>query len=245
MKAPKTSKKPKIEIWSREKTLSQLYKGLDQLGWTLEQFEEMDHSERTKTLLGLHVENMLALLEWGARGDETNSRIDRNNRRDDLRCSYCPPNKDENRKTHKRHGVKKPRSKKPEAQMSMDEMPCGCLGHLDNDELCRYPQVAYYRDRYLMLMESASKLAEDRMFQIMDLEKRIRELEEERLKAQLFDQDVRLGQLRDEEERAEKAEAVLRLIDTRHNTCVVCRWNMHSNGGHAPDCGLGKVVGRR
>jgi hypothetical protein len=41
----------------------------------------------------------------------TNSTIDDRERRKDLRCSLCPPNKYENKKNYKKHGVKKPKKK--------------------------------------------------------------------------------------------------------------------------------------
>lgn len=42
---------------------------------------------------------------------ETNSTVDNRQRRGKLRCSLCPPNKYENQKCHKKHGVKKPKYK--------------------------------------------------------------------------------------------------------------------------------------
>jgi hypothetical protein len=40
-----------------------------------------------------------------------NPTVDDRERRLDLKCSHCPPNKYENKKTHKKHGVKKKRKK--------------------------------------------------------------------------------------------------------------------------------------
>lgn len=42
---------------------------------------------------------------------ETNSTVDNRLRRGLLRCSLCPPNKHENKKCYKKHGVKKPKYK--------------------------------------------------------------------------------------------------------------------------------------
>lgn len=41
----------------------------------------------------------------------TNSTVDDRERREDLSCSFCPPNRGENRKNYKKHGVKKPKKK--------------------------------------------------------------------------------------------------------------------------------------
>lgn len=40
---------------------------------------------------------------------DANSAVDKKLRREDLRCSFCPPNRAENRKRQPKHGVKKPR----------------------------------------------------------------------------------------------------------------------------------------
>lgn len=42
---------------------------------------------------------------------ETNSTVDRKERRLDLSCSFCPPNKGENAKRKAKHGNKKPKYK--------------------------------------------------------------------------------------------------------------------------------------
>jgi hypothetical protein len=41
----------------------------------------------------------------------TNSTVDDRLRRFDLNCSFCPPNKGENRKKHSKRGAKKPKYK--------------------------------------------------------------------------------------------------------------------------------------
>jgi hypothetical protein len=41
----------------------------------------------------------------------TNSTVDDRERRFDLRCSFCPPNKYENVKNYKKHGKTKPKYK--------------------------------------------------------------------------------------------------------------------------------------
>lgn len=43
---------------------------------------------------------------------EPTSRQDKAERRLDLACSFCPPNKGENRKRRAKHGAKKPRGKR-------------------------------------------------------------------------------------------------------------------------------------
>ncbi len=42
---------------------------------------------------------------------ETNSTVDDRERRKQLRCSFCRPNKGENKKTYRPHGVQKPKYK--------------------------------------------------------------------------------------------------------------------------------------
>lgn len=43
---------------------------------------------------------------------ENNSTVDNRIRRKKLKCSLCPPNKNENKKNYKKHGVKKAKYKK-------------------------------------------------------------------------------------------------------------------------------------
>lgn len=45
------------------------------------------------------------------RSQETNSSVDKKNRRFQLRCGICPPNKGENANRKPRHGAKKPKYK--------------------------------------------------------------------------------------------------------------------------------------
>jgi hypothetical protein len=43
--------------------------------------------------------------------DEINSSVDKKGRREDLRCSFCPPNRGENSSRKAKHGAKKPKYK--------------------------------------------------------------------------------------------------------------------------------------
>lgn len=45
------------------------------------------------------------------KSEETNSTVDNRLRRNQLRCSFCRPNKGENCKRHSKHGNKKPKYK--------------------------------------------------------------------------------------------------------------------------------------
>ena len=102
-----------IVQYSQAQAEARLTKLLLEFGKTRKEFEAMDRNERSRTLFGLGIDNLLYALSFSEPDGDTNSRVDRMKRREDLRCTYCPPNKKENTKTYKKHGVKPPKQKKP------------------------------------------------------------------------------------------------------------------------------------
>jgi hypothetical protein len=51
------------------------------------------------------------IVDLGTEPDEITRRVDRMQRRQWLRCAFCPPNRGENRKHRAAHGTRKPRYK--------------------------------------------------------------------------------------------------------------------------------------